>query len=194
MSADYLMQRLRETGAILEGHFALSSGLHSDRYVQCARLLANTGVAAEVGAALSAKLPLDIDLVVSPAMGGLIIGHEVARARGLTHLFTERVDGAMVFRRGFAVPSGARAVVVEDVVTSGGSLIEAAATLREAGGRFVAAASIVDRSGGRQLGFGVPFFNLIELEVQTWRPEDCPLCAAGGQAVKPGSRHLHAGK
>ena len=190
MTPEHVMARLRETEAILDGHFSLSSGRHSDRYVQCARLLAATPVAAEMGAALAAQLPADVDLVVSPAMGGLIIGHEVARARQLPFLFTEREDGAMVFRRGFAVPPGARAVVVEDVVTSGGSLLEAAAALRAAGGTLVAAAAIVDRSGGAEPDFGVPFHSLIALEVKTWSPQDCPLCAAGGTAVKPGSRHL----
>ena len=194
MQPEQVMKRLRATGAVLEGHFALSSGRHSDRYVQCARLLAVTPVAAEVGAALAAGLPADLDLIVSPALGGLIIGHEVARARQLPFYFTEREAGAMVFRRGFAVPPLARSAVVEDVVTSGGSLLEAAAALRAAGGVLVAAAAIVDRSGAAPPDFGVPFFSLLKLEVQNWEPADCPLCAAGSTAVKPGSRHLGQGK
>lgn len=193
MNPDQVMRRLRETEAVLEGHFSLSSGLHSDRYIQCARLMAATPAAAEVGAALAALLPAEVDLIVSPAMGGLIIGHEVARALGLPFLFTERIDSAMAFRR-FEVPPGARAAVVEDVVTSGGSLIEAAEALKSAGGEPVAAAAIVDRSGGARPDLGVPFHSLLELEVQTWAPEDCPLCAAGGEAVKPGSRHLGGAK
>lgn len=194
MTPDQVMERLRATEAVLDGHFQLSSGRHSDRYVQCARLLAVTPVAAEVGAALAARLPEGLDLIVSPALGGLIIGHEVARARRLPFVFTEREAGAMVFRRGFAVPPGARCAVVEDVVTSGGSLLEAAAALRAAGGVLVAAGAIVDRSGAAPPDFGVPFVSLLKLEVKNWEPADCPLCAAGSAAVKPGSRHLGQGK
>ena len=193
MNTDTLIQHLRDTDALLEGHFSLSSGLHSDRYVQCARLMAATPVAAKVGAALADLLPDELDLIVSPAMGGLIIGHEVARAKGLLFLFTERVEGEMTFRR-FDLPAGARVAVVEDVVTSGGSLVEAADAVRAAGGELTAAATIVDRSGDRDIDFGAPFFSLLKLEVSTWDPADCPLCAEGGRAVKPGSRHLGGGK
>lgn len=193
MNEDTLLGYLRAEGALMEGHFSLSSGLHSDRYVQCARLMAATPAAAKVGAALAERLPANLDLIVSPAMGGLIIGHEVARALGLPFLFTERVDGTMTFRR-FDVPEGARAAVVEDVVTSGGSLIEAADAFRAVGGELAAAAAIVDRSGGARPDFGVPFASLLELTVQTWQPESCPLCAEGGKAVKPGSRHLGGAK
>ncbi len=193
MDTDTLLEHLRTEGALMEGHFSLSSGLHSDRYVQCARLMAATPVAAKVGAALAERLPSNLDLIVSPAMGGLIIGHEVARALGLPFLFTERVDGVMSFRR-FDVPEGARAAVVEDVVTSGGSLIEAAEAFRSVGGELAAAAAIVDRSGGTRPDFGVPFASLLELTVQTWQPDACPLCAEGGLAVKPGSRHLGGAK
>jgi len=194
MTPEQVMERLRATEAVLDGHFQLSSGRHSDRYVQCARLLAATPVAAEVGAALAALLPAELDLIVSPALGGLIIGHEVARARRLPFLFTEREAGAMVFRRGFAVARGARCAVVEDVVTSGGSLLEAAAALRAAGGVLVAAGAIVDRSGAAPPDFGVPFHALLRLEVKNWEPAACPLCAAGSIAVKPGSRHLGQGQ
>lgn len=190
MSADSLMDMLRATGAILDGHFALASGRHSDRYVQCALLLSHTPYAAAAGALLAAKLPAGLDLVVSPAMGGVVIGHEVARARELPFLFTERVAGRMALRRGFQVPAGARVAVVEDVVTTGGSLLEAAALVRAAGAELAAAAAIVDRSGDAPPDFGAPFHSLVTLRVRTWDPADCPLCARGLPLAKPGSGHL----
>ncbi len=190
MNSDKLIEYLRETEAMLEGHFILTSGRHSDRYFQCARLLARTDIAEQVGKALGAALPEKPDLIVSPAMGGIVIGHEVARSLGLPFNFTERVEGKMALRRGFAIPDGARVCVIEDVVTSGGSLIEVAELLRGAGATLVAAAAIVDRSGGSRPDFGAPFHSLLEVDVKTWEPDGCPLCAAGDEAVKPGSRHL----
>jgi len=190
MCADSLMDMLRATGAILDGHFVLASGRHSDRYVQCALMLAHTPYAAAAGALLAAKLPGELDLVVSPAMGGIVIGHEVARARELPFLFTERVEGRMALRRGFQVPAGARVAVVEDVVTTGGSLLEVADLARAAGAEVAAAAAIVDRSGGDPPDFGAPFHSLVTLQVRTWDPAECPLCAEGLPAEKPGSGHL----
>jgi orotate phosphoribosyltransferase len=190
MSADNLTDMLRATGAILDGHFILASGRHSDRYIQCALLLAHTPYAAAAGALLAAKLPADLDLVVSPAMGGIIIGHEVARARELPFLFTERVEGRMALRRGFSIPGGARVAIVEDVVTTGGSLLEVAGLVRAAGAELAAAAAIVDRAGDAPPDFGAPFHSLVTLKVRTWDPAECPLCAKGLPAEKPGSGHL----
>ncbi len=190
MRPEDLLETMRATGALLEGHFILTSGRHSDRYFQCARLLAHPVHAGEAGAALAALLPAGLDLVVSPALGGVVIGHEVARALGLPFHFSEREEGRMVLRRGFAIDAGARVAVVEDVVTSGGSLLEVAELVRASGAELVAAAAIVDRSGGARPDFGAPFHSLLEVEVKSWEPAECPLCAAGEQAVKPGSRHL----
>ncbi len=174
-------------GALLKGHFLLSSGLHSDRYLQCALVLAEPKAAEELGRALAAKLGVQPDLVVSPAMGGLMIGHEVARALGVRHYFTERVDGTMALRRGFRVEPGERVVVVEDVVTTGKSTKEVFAVLRAAGAEVVAAASIVDRAEGKA-DLGVPHAALWAVSVPAWAPDACPPCKAGVPVVKPGSR------
>jgi orotate phosphoribosyltransferase len=185
-----LMTRLQSSGAMLDGHFILTSGRHSNRYIQCAQLCAHTGHAAWAGEMLAGRMPADLNLVVSPAMGGIIIGHEVARSRKLPFLFTERVEGEMTLRRGFTLPAGAKIAVVEDVVTSGGSLVEVVKLLKDAGAEVVATAAIVDRSGGKRPDFGAPFHSLVELQVETWDPADCPLCLQGSEAVKPGSRDL----
>jgi orotate phosphoribosyltransferase len=189
MNRETLLDAFRETGGMLEGHFILTSGLHSDQYFQCARLLAHPKHAAACGEAIAAQMPDGVTHVISPAMGGLIIGHEVARALGVPFLFTERVEGTMTLRR-FDFPDGCRAAVVEDVITSGGSLLEVATLIREAGGEVAATASVVDRSGDRVLDFGAPFASLLKVVVNAWYPSECPLCAEGSEAVKPGSRHL----
>lgn len=191
MDRDTLLEAFRETGGMLEGHFILTSGLHSDRYFQCARMLAHPRHAAACGEAIAAKLPERLTHVISPAMGGIIIGHEVARSLGIPFLFTERVDGAMTLRR-FDFPEACRVAVVEDVITSGGSLLEVADLIRAAGGEVLATAAVVDRSGDCPLDFGAPFHSLLKVEVKTWDRSDCPLCAKGSEAVKPGSRHLGA--
>lgn len=183
----------RRTGAFLTGHFLLTSGLHSAAYLQCARVLQFPGYAEALGARLAAALKelapeADAAVVVSPAMGGLIIGHEVARALGVRHIFTERgADRGMSLRRGFEVTPGERAVVVEDVITTGVSTREVVELLRAAGAVVVAAGSIIDRSGG---GADVlaPRAALAALNVETWKPEQCPLCRQGVPVVKPGSR------
>ncbi len=174
-------------GALLKGHFLLSSGLHSDRYLQCALVLAEPKAAEELGRALAATLGAQPDLVVSPAMGGLMIGHEVARALGVRHFFTERVDGTVLLRRGFAVKPGERVVVVEDVVTTGKSTKEVFAVLRSAGAEVLGACSIIDRSDG-SAALGVPYAALWTVSVPAWTPEACPPCKAGVPVVKPGSR------
>ena len=176
-----------ENGALLKGHFLLSSGLHSDRYLQCALVLAQPGAAEKLGRALAEISGFKPDLVLSPAMGGLMIGHEVARAFGVRHYFTERVDGTMVLRRGFKLLPGEKVVVVEDVVTTGKSTKEVFEVIRAAGATVLGALSVVDRSEGRS-ALGVPYSALWAVSVPAWKPEECPLCKAGVPAVKPGSR------
>lgn len=188
-----VLDLFRQTGAYLSGHFLLTSGLHSAAYLQCARVLQHPEHAGALGAALAAALrqrlgETPVDLVVSPAMGGLIIGHEVARALGVRHIFTERGDDRkMVLRRGFAIEPGERAVVVEDVITTGVSTREVVDLLRAAGAEVAGACSIIDRSGG-SADVGVPRAALATLAVEAWKPEECPLCREGVPAVKPGSR------
>jgi orotate phosphoribosyltransferase len=181
------MQIFRETGAYLKGHFRLTSGLHSNEYLQCALVLQHPAIAERFGRELAAQLPA-CDVVVSPAIGGLIIGHEVARAKGVRFLFTER-DGAgkMTLRRGFSVKPGETALVIEDVVTTGGSTREVIEVLRSSGARVLAAASVIDRSGGRA-NLGVPRVALATLDVVAYEPEDCPLCKQNVPVEKPGSR------
>ena len=180
---------LQETGALLEGHFLLSSGLHSPQYLQCARLLEDPRRAERLGQALAAKFAgQQLDLVASPALGALIIGHEVARAAGARFIFTERdVTGRAILRRGFRVIPGERTLVVEDVVTTGGSTREVIEMLRAAAAEIRAVAAIVDRSGG-QVEFDVPLVSLLQLDVPAWPPEQCDLCRRGIPTEKPGSR------
>jgi orotate phosphoribosyltransferase len=183
----------RSTGAYLEGHFRLTSGLHSAQYLQCALVLQHPAAAESLGRLLAQELrtlaPGEIGLVASPALGGLIIGHEVARALGTRFLFTERdaATGKMTLRRGFTVAPGETAVVVEDVITTGGSTADVIAVLRAAGASVLAAGSIVDRSGGRA-DVGVPRVALATLQVAAHHMEECPLCAQGIPVTKPGSR------
>ena len=185
------MHVFRETGAYLKGHFRLTSGLHSDEYLQCALVLQHPPIAERFGRELAAHLAgksHPVDLVVSPAIGGLIIGHEVARALAARFLFTERDDAKkMTLRRGFSIQPGETAVVVEDVVTTGGSTREVIDLLRLGGVQVLGAGSIVDRSGGRA-DLGVPRVALATLDVVTYTAEECPLCKRGIPVVKPGSR------
>ncbi|MGE5647181.1 MAG: orotate phosphoribosyltransferase [Acidobacteriota bacterium] len=185
---DPVLEIFNQTGAYLKGHFRLTSGLHSGEYLQCARVLQHPKHAEALGAQLGAKLPR-ASVVVSPALGGLIIGHEVARALGARHIFTERdpATGKMILRRGFTVEPGESAVVVEDVITTGGSTRDVVETLRAAGANVVAAASIIDRSGGLA-EVGVKRVSLATLSVVAWAPEKCPLCEQGLPVTKPGSR------
>ena len=174
-------------GALLKGHFLLSSGLHSDRYLQCALVLAQPGAAETLGRELAAKFAEKPDLVLSPAMGGLMIGHEVARAFGVRHYFTERVDGTMVLRRGFSLKPGEKVLVVEDVVTTGKSTKEVFEVIRASGANVLGAASIVDRTDGG-LDLGAPYSALWKVSIPAWGPELCPPCRAGIPFIKPGSR------
>lgn len=191
VQAAEVLELFRQTGAYLTGHFLLTSGLHSPAYLQCARVLQFPAQARLLGDRLAAelsKLAPEVDVVVSPAMGGLIVGHEVARALGVRHIFTERgEDRKMVLRRGFAIHPGERAVVVEDVITTGVSTREVIELLRAAGASVLAASSIIDRSGGTA-HVSTPRVALATLSVETWKPDDCPLCREGIPIVKPGSR------
>lgn len=177
-----------ETGALLNGHFRLSSGLHSDRYLQCARLLMWPERAQSAGRELAAGLAeFSPEAVVSPALGGIVIGHEVARALGVRALFAERKDGAFALRRGFALEPGERVAVVEDVFTTGGSTREVCAAVHEAAGRVVVVGSLVDR-GLPPDAFPVPARTLLSVQVPSWPAEECPLCAEGEPLESPGSR------
>jgi orotate phosphoribosyltransferase len=182
-----------QTGAYLRGHFRLTSGLHSREYLQSALVLAHPQHAETLGRALADKLreiagPEAIALVISPALGGLIIGHEVARALGVRFLFTERdADRKMSLRRGFTLLPGEHAIVVEDVITTGGSTMEVIEIVRASGAIPVAAGSIIDRSGGAA-DLGIPRAALVTLKVEAHQPDTCPMCAAGEPVVKPGSR------
>jgi orotate phosphoribosyltransferase len=187
-----VLELFRSTGAYLQGHFRLTSGLHSSAYLQCALVLQFPEAAEKLGRMLAEQLrglSGDIGLVVSPALGGVIIGHEVARALGTGFVFTERENstGRMTLRRGFNVTSGQKAVVVEDVITTGGSTRDVIEVLRAAGAEVVAAGSIIDRSGGRA-EVGVPRVALATLEVPVHDPAECPMCREGIPVVKPGSR------
>lgn len=191
MTEDEVLAEFRAAGALLEGHFILSSGLHSPKYLQCARVLMNPARAARLAEALAQTIPDalrdSIDVVLSPAMGGIIIGHEMGRALGKDAFFLERPEGVFELRRGFAVEPGQRALMVEDVVTTGLSSREAIAAAEKAGVTVVAEASLVDRSNG-SVDLGVPFFPLIRLDVPTYAADALPPELAALPAIKPGSR------
>ncbi|MBA2636104.1 MAG: orotate phosphoribosyltransferase [Sphingomonas sp.] len=191
MTDEEILQEFRAADALLEGHFILSSGLHSSRYLQCARLLMDPRRAERVAAALAEKLSVDTrrnaDVVVSPAMGGVVIGHEMGRALGKPAMFVERPVGRFEFRRGFALEPGQRVLMVEDVVTTGLSSREAITAIEAAGGQVIAAASLVDRTSGG-VDLGVPYTALIQIEVPAYQSGDLPPELAAIPAVKPGSR------
>ena len=192
LTKDSLLALFEKRGALLQGHFLLSSGLHSPRYLQCARVLMDPPLATRLGAALAERLRALTSadapsVVVAPALGGVLVAHEVARGLGCPGLFTERQDGRMALRRGFALEPGASVVVVEDVITTGGSTREVMEVVRAHGARVTAAGSLVDRSDGKA-ELGVPYASLLQLEVPSYEAKACPLCAAGGTPVKPGSR------
>jgi orotate phosphoribosyltransferase len=188
MDSGEVVERFRRTGALLEGHFVLTSGLHSTNYLQCALVLQHPAEAEAFGRALAERFAGEqVETVAAPAIGGIVIGWEVARALGARSIWTEREGGRMTLRRGFGVRPGERVLVVEDVVTTGGSTRETIEALRDAGADVVGAASIIDRSGGRA-EVGVPRVALATLDVPAHEPASCPLCAEGLPAVKPGSR------
>lgn len=188
MQAYEVVERFRKTGALLEGHFVLSSGLHSTVYLQCALVLQHPREAEEFGRRIAAHFRNEnIQAVASPAIGGLIIGHEVARALGARFIWTERENGEMTLRRGFSITPGERLLVVEDVVTTGGSTRETVEALQASGAHVLAAASIIDRSAG-EAEVGVPRVSLATLDVPSVDPSVCDACKRGEPAVKPGSR------
>lgn len=188
MTEDKVLELMKELGALHSGHFQLSSGRHSDAYFQCARILQFPELARELGAAMGSFFEdTACDVVVSPALGGILIGHEVARALGRRFVFTERKDGVMMIRRGFALEQGEKVVIAEDVVTRGTSLLEVAKVVEEAGGRVVGLTSIIDRTSG-DVELPLPLQSLATVKVETWDPQDCPLCRQGVEIVKPGSR------
>jgi orotate phosphoribosyltransferase len=184
-----VLDLFRESGALLEGHFKLSSGLHSGGYLQCALVLQHPRLAETLGRALAAKLrALNPTVVLSPAVGGLIIGHEVGRSLGVRAIFAERQDSQMTLRRGFSLAPTDRVAVIEDVITTGLSTRETIAVAQAAGASVVGAGSIIDRSGGTA-DVSVPAFSLLTLSLPTYQADDCPLCKEGKPVEKPGSRH-----
>ena len=191
MTEDEILSEFRSVDALLEGHFLLSSGRHSAYYLQCARLLMNPERAGRIALALTQKIPRElrseIQAVISPAMGGLIIGHEMGRALGVDAMFVERPEGVFGLRRGFTIKPGTRILMMEDVVTTGLSSREAIAAIEAAGGNVIAAGAVVDRSAGT-VELGVPFFPLIQLNFPTYAPDELPPELAASEAVKPGSR------
>jgi orotate phosphoribosyltransferase len=190
LQTEEVLERFKRTGALLEGHFILTSGLHSTLYLQCALLLQHPAEAIAFGLALADRFrEQKVETVAAPAIGGIIIGYEVARSLGARFIWTEREDGRMTLRRGFTVRPGESVLVIEDVVTTGGSTRETVEALRSLGARVVGAASIIDRSSGRA-DVGVPRFALATLDVPALAPAACDLCARGIQAVKPGSRKM----
>jgi len=188
MNAEQILEQFRQTDALLEGHFILSSGLHSPEYLQCAVALQFPPDAAKFGKAIAEHFTNEnIETVASPAIGGLIIGYEVAKALNVRFIWTERENGVMTLRRGFTVKEREQILVVEDVITTGGSTRECMAALETRGAKVVGAASIINRSNGAA-DVGVPRISLVSLEVPSYKPEDCPMCERGIEAVKPGSR------
>ena len=189
-----VITKFQESGALMTGHFVLSSGLHSPVYLQCAIALQSPVIAAEFGAAIAERFQHNqIETVASPALGGLIIGYEVARHLGARFIWTERANGEMMLRRGFQVRAGERVLVVEDVITTGGSTRETIEALKLSGATVVAAASIIDRSAGKA-EVGVPRISLALIDVPAIAPTDCDACKRGEPATKPGSRASVSGK
>lgn len=192
MTNEEVLQTFSDCSALLTGHFLLTSGLHSPRYLQCALVLQHPAIAEKLCTALGDKAKEDasigqIDLVIAPALGGVIVAHETARALGVRALFTERQEAGMTLRRGFQIQPGERCFVVEDVVTTGGSTREVIDVVRTLGGVVAGAGSLIDRSGGA-VDLGVPRHALATLEVPSYKAEDCPMCKEGTTAIKPGSR------
>jgi orotate phosphoribosyltransferase len=190
MTSEQVLDIYKKTGALLSGHFLLSSGLHSEQYLQSALVLQQPDIAMQLCAALAEHFKDSrIEVVIAPALGGVFVSHETARALGVRAIFAERVNGKLTLRRGFSITQGERVLVVEDVITTGKSTRETIDVMKQAGGMVIAAASLVDRSGGTA-DVGVPYKSLVTLNVPTYTPESCPLCKSGSVPVKPGSRSL----
>lgn len=191
MKNEDILQIFKETEGILHGHFQLASGRHSDTYMQCAKLFMYPEKSKILCAELAKKLDgVQVDFVASPAIGGIIMGYEMANQLGVPNIFLERIEGKMTMRRGFSFPQGSKFVVVEDVVTTGGSVKETVAELEKMGAEVVAVASIVDRSNGK-VDFGKPYYALLSMDVVSYEPENCPICKEGKVPVtKPGTKAL----
>lgn len=190
MTTEQVLQLFRETEALLEGHFQLTSGLHSPQYFQCAKVLQypqHAEMLCRIAPQHFSKQKIDV--VIAPAVGGIIVAHEVGRLLQTRVLFAERQEGKISLRRGFHISPGEKILICEDVITTGGSVREVINVAREAAGEVVGVFCIVDRSSGKA-DFGVPLISTLQLAPETYVPEACPLCAAGGKAEKPGSRHL----
>lgn len=193
MSDEDVLDALEQAGAVLAGHFVLTSGRHSDRYVQCSRVLEDTVLTTRLAQEIAARVSERIgesrfDLVAAPAVGGIILGFAVAQALGVNFIFSEREQGVMTFRRSFCVPPSARVLVVEDVVTTGGSVAEVIDLVERAGGRVPLVVSLIDRGGPK--AFDVELLPLLELEVESWNAQECGLCASGEGLTSPGSRRI----
>lgn len=188
ISKERVLEIFRQADVLKEGHFLLTSGRHSDKYLQCACIFRHAPYSEELCAALAGQFGgQKIDLVVGPAMGAVQMAYEVSRQIGCENFFAERENGKMTLRRGFAIQPGQRVLVVEDVVTTGGSVREVMDIVRQAGGEVAGVGAIVDRTGG-QIDFGVPFRAVISMEVKSWEADECPICKTGTPLVKPGSR------
>ena len=188
MNEENVLDLFRSAGALLEGHFKLSSGLHSSRYLQSALVLQHPEMAITLGMAIAVRTQhLQATVVLSPALGGIVIGQETARALGARAIFAERQEGKLTLRRGFTLSDSDRVLVVEDVITTGGSTRETIAVAHATGAQVVGAAAIIDR-GNNDATLGMPLFSLVKLDVPTHQPEACPMCAKGEPVVKPGSR------
>ena len=190
MTNNEALEIFKSTGGILKGHFLLTSGRHSDTYMQCAKLFIDTKASEKLCKALAEKLDgMDIDVVVSPAIGGILMGYEMARQLNKPNIFAERENDIMTLRRGFSIEKGAKVLVVEDVVTTGGSVKDVMELMKKSGAEVVGVASIVDRSAGK-VDFGVKYVNLISMDIKSYEASECPLCATMGAPIKPGSRKI----
>lgn len=190
---DKTLELLKKSNALLEGHFLLSSGKHSDRYIQCAKLIAHPDYCEEVAKIIAEKIKeksIKVDLCVGPAMGGIIIAYEVARALGVPAIFTERVDNLMTLRRGFEIEEGANVIIVEDVITTGKSSFETVDVIKNHGGNVLALTSIVNRSKKDEIN-GLPIISATKLDINTWDADDLPDSLKATQAIKPGSRKMN---
>ncbi len=190
LSREEIIAVFKEKEVMLEGHFLLTSGRHSDKYMQCAKLFQYADVSERICRQLAEQFSdIEIDLVAGPAIGGIIMAYEMGRQLNVKNVFAERENGKMTFRRGFSIPEGARVLVTEDVVTTGGSVKEVMELIRSLGGVVAGVGSVVDRSNG-SVDFGVPFRAVLSMEVVSYAPEECPLCKEGTPAIKPGSRNI----
>ncbi len=188
MTRDEIIAMMKEAEVLLEGHFLLTSGRHSDKYMQCAKIFQNAKYSEPLCAELVAQYKDDnVELVIGPAIGAIQMSYEVGKQLGVKNIFAERENGAMTLRRGFTIEKGQRVLIVEDVVTTGGSVREVMDLVKECGGEIVGVGSIVDRTGGK-IDFGVPYRSAFSMDITSYEPDDCPICKSGLPLVKPGSR------